>query len=491
MSGSRRGILRIGRISLCWVATWFASELKGEIIRFARGGQVQVPAEVEGPVVRLDTPDGFMEFRREDLRRIAPGGSPERDWPARREAALAGGSDSRFAAAWWALCNGLTPEAEEMLRALHAADPAHQPTARMVATLDRLDQPCDDPPLDPIWKSLNAPAEVARGDHVLLIHQLSPQDAAERIELLERVVKTFYLMFDAQAIDLDVPCRRLVSVWLARQEDYRAWLRSENGAGYQNTQGYFHPTLNAVIMWDSRQTTRQRAAKSAIGARRRELTRLVSFGESEGFENGLWSSPVDPLLRVIPSPLGKDQVSTLQRDLNRRQLLLDLERRRVDLGTAAHETVHQLVMNSGLAPRQDAFPLWLHEGLAAQFEVIRGGRWAGVGRANDSRLPDWRRIYPHPRLSPLIRDVGFGPGYRRDTYAAAWALVYYLRKAHPCEFRTFLDLLRTPRSEDVTTTEHVVDAFHKAFAGQFEHLESDWHRYMNAVRLPAEGNPER
>jgi hypothetical protein len=474
------------------LATWFAGDLRGEIIRFARGGQVQLPAEVEGRIVRLDTPDGFLEFRLEELRRIAPGCSPEREWPARRDAALAGGSDTRFAAAWWALTNGLTPEAEQMLRTLHASDPAHQPTARMVATLDRLDQPCDDPPLEPIWRSLNAPADVARGAHVLLIHQLSPHDVAERIELLERVVKTFYLMFDAQAIDLEVPCRRLVSVWLARQEDYRAWLRSESGAAFQNTQGYYHPTLNAVIMFDTRTSNRQRAALGAIQARRQELSRRTSIGGEPGlFAYGPDAVTGDPLLRIIPSPLGKDRVSIVQRDLNRRQLLIDLERRTMDLGTAAHETVHQLVMNGGLAPRQDALPIWLHEGLAEQFEVIRGGRWAGVGRVHDIRLPDYRRIYPRPRLSPLIRDVGLSAGYRRDSYAAAWALVYYLRKAHSRQFLTFLDLLRSPRSEDVTATERVVDAFHRAFAGDFEHLETDWHRYMDTLRLPGEAKPER
>ena len=59
-------------------------------------------------------------------------------------------------------------------------------------------------------------------------------------------------------------------------------------------------------------------------------------------------------------------------------------------GTLAHEMIHQLAADSGLLPRHDAFPYWLHEGFAAQFEVIRGGRWAGISRAHDLRLPDWR-----------------------------------------------------------------------------------------------------
>ena len=90
------------------------------------------------------------------------------------------------------------------------------------------------------------------------------------------------------------------------------------------------------------------------------------------------------------------------------------------------------------------FPYWLHEGFAAQFELIRGGRWAGISRANDLRLPDWRGLQPAARLERLVRDADFGRGYQRDLYAQAWALVYYLRTRHPDEFLTFLDLLRNP-----------------------------------------------
>ena len=125
-------------------------------------------------------------------------------------------------------------------------------------------------------------------------------------------------------------------------------------------------------------------------------------------------------------------------------MLLDLDRRSIDLGTAAHEMIHQLAVESGLVPRHDAFPYWLHEGLAAQFEVIRGGRWSGISRAHDLRLPDWRRIQDPIRLERLVRDAGFGRGYQRDLYAQAWALVYYLRTRHSREFLTFLDLLRGP-----------------------------------------------
>ena len=52
------------------------------------------------------------------------------------------------------------------------------------------------------------------------------------------------------------------------------------------------------------------------------------------------------------------------------------------------ETIRRMVRETRLAPEHGDFPHWLHEGFAAQFEVVRGGRWAGFSRAHDARLPD-------------------------------------------------------------------------------------------------------
>ena len=127
---------------------------------------------------------------------------------------------------------------------------------------------------------------------------------------------------------------------------------------------------------------------------------------------------------------GRALIERLEREASYRTALLDLDWRSSDLGLAAHEMVHQLAADSGLAPRHDAFPYWLHEGFAAQFELIRGGRWAGISRANDLRLPDWRGLHP-AKLERSGAGRGLRPGLQRDLYAQAWSLVYYLRTRHP------------------------------------------------------------
>ncbi len=102
----------------------------------------------------------------------------------------------------------------------------------------------------------------------------------------------------------------------------------------------------------------------------------------------------DEPARSVGRADGRALIERLEREVSYRTALLDLDWRASDLGLAAHEMVHQLMADSGLVPRHDAFPNWLHEGFAAQFELIRGGRWAGISRANDLRLPDWRGCNP-------------------------------------------------------------------------------------------------
>ena len=314
----------------------------------------------------------------------------------------------------------------------------------MAAVLDRLDRPCPDPDIAAFRAALGIEGKVARGPHVLLLHQHSEAEAAERVAVLERVILGFHLLFAAQGVELQVPRRRLVSAWFGDREDYLAFLHRQGADAFATTGGYFHPTWGAVVAFDARSGDVQRAARRALARRRDELRRSAVLLDQMPARARVRLKLGDEPSRSVGRADGRALIDRLEREAAYRTALLDLDWRTSDLGLAAHEMVHQLVWDSGLVPRHDAFPYWLHEGFAAQFELIRGGRWAGISRANDLRLPDWRGLPSPAKLERLVRDVGFGRGYQRDLYAQAWALVYYLRTRHPSEFLTFLDLLRNP-----------------------------------------------
>ncbi len=464
-----------------------------DLIYFRKGGDAQLPAKVEGNRVILAMPDGKVELLREDIVKRVPGFWPGTEWEARRREAVAGGFASRYAALWWAIENGLTMEVADELRELHAMDLTHGPTARMAAMLDRLDRPCEDPDIAAFRAALGIETKEARGPHVILLHQHSEVEAGERVALLERVIAGFHLLFAAQGVELRVPRRRLVSAWFADRKDYLAFLHRQEADAFATTSGYFHPTWNAVVAHDGRSSEKLHAAREALSARREELRRLAEAIDHLPARSRLRVKLAEEPARSVGRVEGRAIVDRLERELAYRTALLDLDWRAVDLGTAAHEMIHQLAADSGLVPRHDAFPYWMHEGFASQFEVIRGGRWAGISRAHDLRLTDWRRLQTPIGLERLVRDAGFGRGYQRDLYAQAWALVYYLRTQRPGQFLTFLDLLRNPDADSDggallqgVRADRVFNTFRRSFGPDLDGLERDWRRFMADVQTPLE-----
>jgi len=463
---------------------------RADLIYFRKGGDAQVPAMTEGNRVLVAMPDGEVELSRDNIRHLVPGFWPATQWAQRRGRALAGGLDARFGNVWWALENGLTTEAASEVRELNKLDPKHAPSARMASVLARLERPCSDPDFSGFQKALGIDAKVARGPHVILLHQHTSAEAEERIALLEQVIAGYYLVFAADGIELSVPRRRLVSAWFAEKSDYLAFLHAEGSDAFVSTRGYFHPTWNAVVAFDARSTDQQRTGREKQAARREELRQFAEQLDAGPARRRIQIQLGGEPARTVGRTEARAVIARLEGEITCELLLLDLDRRSFDLGTAAHEMIHQLAGESGLVPRHDAFPHWMHEGLAAQFEVIRGGRWAGISRAHDLRLPDWRRIQEPLKLERLVRDAGFGRGYQRDLYAQAWALVYYLRTQHSREFLTFIDLLRSPADVAPDSPSAGGDrnfgAFQRAFGSDLDRLEKDWRAFMATVHTPLE-----
>lgn len=495
--GRRR--IRLGLVAGAFGVALAAGQVNADLIYFRGGGAAQLPTAMERDRIVLLLPERRLELCPEDIAKRVPGYWPPDEWESRRREARGAGFAARYAAAWWAIENGLTIEAVPELRELHALDPGHGPTSRMVAALDRLQAPCPDPDIAAFREALGIETKVARGPHVLLFHQHSDAEAAERIDVLERAVAGFHLLFAAQGIELRAPGRRLVSAWFADRADYLAFLHRQGADAFATTAGYYHPTWRAVVAFDARSGEEQRAARGALGARREELRRASALVDEVPPRGRIRLRLGDDPARLVDRAGGRAWLDRREREAACRSALLDLDWRANDLGLAAHEMVHQLAHDSGLSPRHDTFPHWLHEGFAAQFEVVRGGRWAGISRGDDRRLPDWRRLRRPARLERLIRDLDFGRGYGRDLYAQAWALVYYLRARQPSGFATFLDLLRNPAPAGDDTEsgspgprgERIIEAFRRALGEDLDALERDWHRFMAEVQTPIEQHAPR
>ena len=298
---------------------------RSDLIYFHTRGEAQLPASINGTRVELSLPDGKVELARDAIRKLVPGFWPASEWDSRRQKVRASGSEERFAAAWWAIENGLTVEVTDEIRAIHARDPKHLPAARMVAVLNRLAAPCIDSEFARFQKALGTETRVARGPHVLLLHQHSEAEANERIAVLERVIIGYHLLFAAQGVALDVPRRRLVSAWFADQKDYLAFLHAENAEAFATTRGYFHPTWNAVVAYDARSSNPQLAARQKLTAKRDELKRYREMVDQAPTRSRIKIKlGDDPLRTLAPS----EAIRTLDRigdEITCESMLLDLD----------------------------------------------------------------------------------------------------------------------------------------------------------------------
>ncbi|MDX2037153.1 MAG: DUF1570 domain-containing protein [Isosphaeraceae bacterium] len=464
-----------------------ATPAPADLLYFARGGRAELPADVDGESVRVQAPSATLTFRKSDFSSIVDRPTVAQEWPTRLEKARKGSPDDRFAAAWWALENGLTPEACTLIRAVHAEDPTHGAAARLAAMLDRIDRelplPAD---LDEIETISGTRLQRETGRIAVVFHQDQPALARRRLEVVERVAVTFLLVFTARGMELAPPPHKLVSLWYADQNAYIAFLNRSDAGAFRSTQGYYHPTRGIVAGYDAAAGEAHLKARSGLDLRRRELDLLERTVDA--LKPGMRASIriADEPARIVDRARASTLLETARRELARAELMLELDQLSADLGVTAHETVHQMVMSTGLARDHETFPTWLNEGLATQFEAVRGGIWAGYGRLNDRRLPDFRSQLPGPRLAPLLRDDQLRRGYRRETYAQAWALVHYLRVEHPDRFITLLDRLRIGRpAGSGTPGAEAVTAFRETI-GELTDIEPAWHRHFRAATTPLE-----
>ena len=145
---------------------------RADLLYFQKGGEVQASASVDGDRVFIELPDGNYEFHR--------GRFPEAACPVSCQPgsgtigcgqAQSAGFSGRFEAVWWAIENGLVDEAAAVLRELSQREPEPR--------TDRPDGRGPRPPraalhrsrADRIPQALGIPTTIARGPHIVLLHE--------------------------------------------------------------------------------------------------------------------------------------------------------------------------------------------------------------------------------------------------------------------------------------------------------------------------------
>jgi hypothetical protein len=458
-----------------------------ELLYFRGGGEAQLPAEVRGDVVEVESPAGRREFRKADFTAIIPGHDPAREWRERWAGVIQGDAEARYNAIVWGLGQGLISEGTEALRKVREQDQAFEGTRRLGTALAVLDMPWGEPAiaLEELKSGLpGGRAQVAHSGHVVLIHQHEDEEAQERLGHLERVLTAYWLEMRRIGVVLEVPRAKLVVVWLREGKDYREYLRREGATAFLNTRGYYQPARRVVTLSDARSDPGRRAARSLLEAKAKELEALRSQVERIPRGASLRIEGRGRSAQVVDRNTAPGYLDGLRRELAKEELLWELDWRVLDLAVSAHELIHALVPATGLARRHDAFPNWLHEGLAMQFEAVRGGYWGGVDGVNSLRIQDWRTV-PRPAvLNGLLRGIGMDQGYNQREYARSYAFVSYLRRERPEVWLRMLDCLMHPAAGKQPANARAREALvPDGEAESLQRLEAEWNTWVDRALI--------
>jgi len=158
----------------------------------------------------------------------------------------------------------------------------------------------------------------------------------------------------------------------------------------------------------------------------------------------------------------------------------DASSRRINTFTLIHESLHQLMFNTGLLDRQADVPRAVSEGLATYGELwLSSARRVPFGRVNMRRLQvlvDSRAAGDEwlPLEKLLTDDNLLDQGETvQEAYAQSWLLVhYFMRPDRTAKFREYLSTLKTRRSPE----QRREDA--QTHLGDLGKLDGNLKRYM-------------
>lgn len=233
--------------------------------------------------------------------------------------------------------------------------------------------------------------QVCSTDHFLLLTAADNASAADTGRFLERVQNRFYDSFSQAGFTPKPLHDKLVCVCLNSYSQLDAYARVADRVDASWMDGYYSYATNRIAVVRSCAVTPQQAQGPA---------------DSTGQKAATYRSLV--------------HTSTDAAGLN--------------LRTVTHEMAHQLAFNCGLQKRDVAYPFWVTEGLATNFEADRCGSF-GLDSKDSVQRPRLAATKARGRLLPLeqfaaMTDLAASGQAAGDAYAQAWGLFNYLYQTH-------------------------------------------------------------
>ena len=294
--------------------------------------------------------------------------------------------------------------------------------------------------------------EVRETDHWLIVHKADPKWVDSAAKMLERTHDSYFEQLGKAGFEPQPLRQKLVCVLIGKQEDFAKYLDALR-------QATGRPPL-----------AEQPPAGQAPPARQAP----VGLGSYSGRTNRIQLCDI----RSIPRPPGKS-VSAAR---------LDLE----NVGRISHEAAHQLSFNTGLLKPQMGYPMWLGEGIAANFEFTDADKPFGPLTANLSpRAARLRQLFAEGKIEPVKSIVTLSPSAARQpdnkgpTYVQGWGLFRFLFTERPKQLKQYLADLAA-RSRAPASAGQALAAFEAAF-GPVDEIEKGWQQFLKRLGPPAAG----
>jgi len=156
-----------------------------------------------------------------------------------------------------------------------------------------------------------------------------------------------------------------------------------------------------------------------------------------------------------------------------------------------HEAAHQTAFNSGIHFRSAATPRWLSEGLGCLFEapgIYDAFHYkARVDRINYGRLADFQK-HVKPRATEVLASiVASDKPFKLDagrSYAAAWALTFYLSEREPANYIRYLRTVARRESLEPYEADQRVREFATVFGNDYRMVAARVTRFIDELPQP-------
>jgi hypothetical protein len=296
--------------------------------------------------------------------------------------------------------------------------------------------------------------EVRETDHWLIVYKADPKWVDSAAKMLERTHDLYFEQFGKAGFELQPLRQKLVCVLIGKQEDFAKYLDA-----LRQATGRPPPT-----------------EPQPAGQEPRARQAPVGLGSYSGQTNRIQLCDIHSIPRNPNRPVSDAR--------------LDLE----NVARISHEAAHQLSFNTGLLKPQTGYPMWLGEGLAANFEFTDADKPFGPLTANLSpRAGRLRQLFAEGQIASIKSMVTLSPSASRQpdnkgpTYVQGWGLFRFLITERPKQLKQYLaDLAARPRSP--RNAAEALAAFEAAF-GPVDDIEKDWQQFFKRLGPPGTGQP--